>query len=308
MLESDGSYVALQIATETSDRYLYVEYRSALGGALLTWSDSDNDMGGTGTYGNTMLVDGTPETFSITDAALSAGSYIMVDLGSSSSDSGERMCAIHVESDANTGRLSVEVIASDTTGPTMTPAPTSPEPSMSPTVGSERCGDVSLCCEEIAYSGEAYYKVSDADDSDDSCCTEHCTYVSGDKDLYIHYVAYWDKYYLSNPGFHCFTEGSLTYWAELDADFVSEQCTQTAAPSSSETSCEDSTSWFKTGAPSKSCAWVASNPDNRCAVKDENAFSAYEQCHAACGNCGVACLDSSSWYTLLARAASGRFL
>ena len=221
-LESDGSYAALQIATETPDRYLYVEYRSALGGALLTRSDSGDDYGGTGTYGNIMLVDGTPGTFSVTDAAVLAGSYITVDLGSSSSDSGVRMCAIHVASD--TGRLSVEVAASTTVGPTTTPALTLPAQGASPTVESERCGDISVCCEKILYGGVAFYKVSAADDPDGYCCTEHCTYAPAGGNLYLHYTEYLSTYFVSDPGYHCLTEGSLSYWAQPDADFISDQC------------------------------------------------------------------------------------
>ena len=44
------------------------------------------------------------------------------------------------------------------------------------------------------------------------------------------------------------------------------------------------------------CAWVAALPESRCTVKDEFAVYGFERCSETCGACGVACVDSETWY------------
>lgn len=60
--------------------------------------------------------------------------------------------------------------------------------------------------------------------------------------------------------------------------------------------CADSESWHKKGDTAKVCAWVAALPDKRCVVKGEASVLAFEECAQACGSCGTACVDSTTWH------------
>ncbi|KAH8045961.1 hypothetical protein JL720_16537 [Aureococcus anophagefferens] len=56
------------------------------------------------------------------------------------------------------------------------------------------------------------------------------------------------------------------------------------------TGCEDSSSWYIAGKPPKDCAWIASNPTNRCFDDklDESGVASEIGCPATCSNCPVA--------------------
>ena len=77
--------LGVQIRTNTgsSNTYYFVEHRtsSTLGNkALITWSKVTSD-GMTGIYGNSVLVDCTPETSSVVDAGCAPGTSIVLDVG-----------------------------------------------------------------------------------------------------------------------------------------------------------------------------------------------------------------------------------
>lgn len=46
--------------------------------------------------------------------------------------------------------------------------------------------------------------------------------------------------------------------------------------------CQDSTSWSKSGNPSKDCEWVGEKPDKRCTVKGEDGSTAGDWCTCSC--------------------------
>ena len=61
--------------------------------------------------------------------------------------------------------------------------------------------------------------------------------------------------------------------------------------------CADSTSWFKSGASSKDCAWVAKGVPDRCVAKAEDGSLGFEGCVASCGNTAVSeCADDEGWH------------
>lgn len=65
--------------------------------------------------------------------------------------------------------------------------------------------------------------------------------------------------------------------------------------------CEDSTSWYKTGDPSKDCAWVAEHAP-RCDAKGfDRSFASYA-CPVACG---TSCSDSTTWFKVRGRSMRG---
>ena len=81
--------VAIQIETSTDDYFLFIEYRADKSGALLTYSSfassegisSGYDAGLTGIFGNSLVIDGHPETLNLRDATLGDGEDILLDVG-----------------------------------------------------------------------------------------------------------------------------------------------------------------------------------------------------------------------------------
>ncbi|KAJ1453770.1 hypothetical protein M885DRAFT_618688 [Pelagophyceae sp. CCMP2097] len=131
--------LGLSIASMIPKRRLYLEYRAAHGGVLMTWADQEElqaNSGGTGLLSNTCLVDATPETTSLKDAVLKPGGSFLLDLSASAAEAGERYLTVDVGSVDAQGRLSVSVTATSTSAPTSTFAPSPPPfpaPSSSPT-------------------------------------------------------------------------------------------------------------------------------------------------------------------------------
>ena len=157
-LNDDGSVVGIQIAGEVTNIYLFIEYRSVYEGALLTWSDFSLNSGGTGKYGNTLLVDTTPDTDSYDDAILHPGQYFVADFGTEDT-AGVRMVTIYISSDDATGYLKVEIVSSDTMMPTSTPAPSTHVPTIAPSTDDEHCSD-DYCCDTLTYRGILFTKVA----------------------------------------------------------------------------------------------------------------------------------------------------
>ena len=62
------------------------------------------------------------------------------------------------------------------------------------------------------------------------------------------------------------------------------------------TTVSDSESWFKNEQPSRTCAWVAERPEQRCLTKGEGAIYAFEQCQLTCGAKDVKCADDAAWF------------
>ncbi|KAJ1463084.1 hypothetical protein M885DRAFT_455639 [Pelagophyceae sp. CCMP2097] len=185
-LENDGSFVAIQIAAETALRFLFVEYRAALGGAVLTWTDYSPTSGATGTY-LTLLADASPGTSDMLDSVLYAGGSFVADFGTEA-NVGVRWVTISASTDAATGRFKIQVVSSETSQPTTTPAPsTSLAPTLAPSAADERCGGDS-CCDELVSSGVTFNKVRFSNDPDHYCCSGHCTYEDASKTYALQWV------------------------------------------------------------------------------------------------------------------------
>ena len=63
-----------------------------------------------------------------------------------------------------------------------------------------------------------------------------------------------------------------------------------------QSSCADSASWHKSGAPQKDCAWVAKLTPDRCVAKADDGRLGFEGCPASCGNNAAACADDGAWH------------
>ena len=223
-LDDDGSVVGIQIAAQGTNIYLFVEYREAFGGAVLTWSDFALTNGGTGNYGSTLLVDTTSDTDAIDDALLYAGQSFMADFGTDDTP-GVRMVNIYVSSDDATGYLKVEIVSSSTMMPTSSPAPTTHVPTLAPTTDDERCGDYSYCCDTMTYGGYSYTKLHVANSPDHFCCSSHCTYTRDDSDYYLQWVEGLGKFYITPASFDsCIVSGSISYSGVLTEAQMSAAC------------------------------------------------------------------------------------
>ena len=89
--------------------------------------------GMSGQYGTTRLVDGHPETGTLGDALLRDGESVVVDVGLQGA---ERPLSAYF-SIAN-ARLGVALYSSDTPRPTISPAPSTEAPTLSPTAAPTR--------------------------------------------------------------------------------------------------------------------------------------------------------------------------
>ena len=63
-----------------------------------------------------------------------------------------------------------------------------------------------------------------------------------------------------------------------------------------QSSCADSASWHKSGAPHKDCAWVAKLTPDRCVAKADDGRLGFEGCPASCGNNAASCADDGAWH------------
>ncbi|KAH8058719.1 esterase lipase [Aureococcus anophagefferens] len=63
-----------------------------------------------------------------------------------------------------------------------------------------------------------------------------------------------------------------------------------------QSSCADSASWHKSGAPQKDCAWVAKLAPDRCVAKADDGRLGFEGCPASCGNNAASCADDGAWH------------
>ena len=289
-LDDDGSVVGIQIAAQGTNIYLFIEYRSAFGGALLTWSKFRATNGDTGTYGNSVLVDATSDTDDLDDAIMYAGQSFVADFGTEN-NAGVRWVTIDVSSDAATGYLKVEIVSSDTSMPSSSPAPSTEMPTVAPSV--EPCGDFSYCCDTLTLSGFSYTKMHATNSPDHYCCAEHCTYTkdepTGDAYYNLQWVGAYSKYYITPVEFDACIADDFTYvGSPLTEDDISAACWDglpTRAPSVN--NCvADSTSWHKTGKPWADCEYVAAKISSRCDDYDEigtsSLFACYSTCHGGC--------------------------
>ncbi|KAJ8608079.1 hypothetical protein CTAYLR_009627 [Chrysophaeum taylorii] len=87
----------------------------------------------------------------------------------------------------------------------------------------------------------------------------------------------------SFPSARCDTKGA-------DRSFASYSC-----PDSCNTTCNDSSDWYKTNDTSKNCAWVSVFPEARCDVKGWDGTIGSYSCPDACG-LQVTVSDSEDWY------------
>ena len=63
-----------------------------------------------------------------------------------------------------------------------------------------------------------------------------------------------------------------------------------------QSSCADSASWHKSGAPQKDCAWVSKLAPDRCVAKAYDGRLGFEGCPASCGNNAASCADDGAWH------------
>ena len=86
---ASGATLGITIATATANRYYFIEHRIAStsgNAALITWADINLYGGETGNYGNSVLVDCTPDTSSWFDAGCAPGMSIQLSTGSNMDD------------------------------------------------------------------------------------------------------------------------------------------------------------------------------------------------------------------------------
>ncbi|KAH8072888.1 tRNA-Phe hydroxylase [Aureococcus anophagefferens] len=209
--------VALQVSTATDDQFLFVEYRSSQGGALLTYSGFSYTSGMSGKFGNTRMVDCDPSTTLLTDG-LGDGDSIILDVGDASTS---RPMSAYFEVVGD--YLEVSLYSSDTPRPTLSMAPTTAAPTTSPSKEDDQCGKEKYCCDVINIDGyETFSKIRD--------------------DYYLH-ISAGGQYYMttSEP---CYESGSISYIATVTDDELVAYC-------------EENQPWYKDGSPDKGCDWVA---------------------------------------------------
>ena len=180
----DGvNYLGLEVDTATDDYYLFVEYRSQStqgAGALLTWSKWWNN-GATGKFGNTVVVDGHPDTVSLYDVMLKDAEHVVVDFGAPGSP---RNASLYF--DVVDGNMEVTIYATTTPRPSLSMAPTTAAPSQTPSAEAGACGKTKFCCDFIDLDGyQTFYKIRDVS-GDAYCCTERCSYANA-QNYYLHY-------------------------------------------------------------------------------------------------------------------------
>lgn len=227
-----GIPVAIVIETAVAHRYLFVEYRASLGGALLTWSDMYLSVYGTGAYGNTLLADATPSTDRLDDSVLLPGLSFEVDLGLECT-AGTALASVSVLAHAESGNLRVTIAPLSTLSPTATPAPSTLAPTDKPTESEEACG--SPCCPSLSIGGYTYEKLSTG--SSGYCCHGACSYYSSEQDLYLQYVNFFDEYFATST-LPCIESGTLYYFFRNTRDEISGLCSSNPLhPSTQQPSC-----------------------------------------------------------------------
>lgn len=213
--------LALIVETATSDRFLFCEYRSSLDGVVCSWGDVGYTRGNTGIYGNSILVDATPGTTSLSDASLRPGSSITLDVGTSDAPA-SRIIQIFVDAGAADETVSVTVVSTDTAFPTQTPAPTTPAPTLRPSPASEFCGNADVCCAHVEINGITYTKMRAHDSPNGYCCSQHCSYSNPDETF--GYVQYIQGYYYVTKSAPCWSSGGLAAIAQVPASDVATFC------------------------------------------------------------------------------------
>ncbi|KAH8098926.1 tRNA-Phe hydroxylase [Aureococcus anophagefferens] len=286
--------VALQVSTATDDQFLFVEYRSSQGGALLTYSGFSYTSGMSGKFGNTRMVDCDPSTTLLTDGLCEDGDSIILDVGDASTS---RPMSAYFEVVGD--YLEVSLYSSDTPRPTLSMAPTTAAPTTSPSKEDDQCGKEKYCCDVINIDGyETFSKIRD--------------------DYYLHYyISAGGQYYMttSEP---CYESGSISYIATVTDDELVAYCEEnqpSAVPTftfAPHVCVADSASWYKDGSPDKGCDWVAEDLE-RCDKEDSAGVTGRVGCDATCYECEAAdddsedavapaptaheCVaDSTSWY------------
>ena len=254
-LRHEGIPLALQLSTRTAQRYLFLEFRSSsfsVSGLLLTWSDIFYGSGFTGTYGNTLMADTSPETTSLSDGLLGLGESYDVDLGLEAKP-GLYVATIDVAPNLSSdGYIVVSLRSSTTAAPTSTGAPTTADPTNAPTTRDDLCevrGD-NTCCDTFTLpvyaEGQAhtFEKLVPT-----ACCSERCSYYEPRLGRYLHYVDYWGDYFATDSA-PCFTEGILSYHFSLSPAQVGNYCSASApAPTLSPAPSNEPTSAAPTKAP-----------------------------------------------------------
>jgi len=152
--KSSSALVGVQIVTSVSNRFFFVEHRTASrngAAALISWSDTTNT-GGTGTYGNSVLTDCSPGTTSWVDAGCRPGQRIILDIGTSSASRriviaiSEQSGALRVEISTNLAFTGTPVPAPPTPVPPTptppTPVPPTPTPPTPATLSEKSCSDL----------------------------------------------------------------------------------------------------------------------------------------------------------------------
>ncbi|KAK7232661.1 tRNAPhe (7-(3-amino-3-carboxypropyl)wyosine37-C2)-hydroxylase [Aureococcus anophagefferens] len=299
--------VALQVSTATDDQFLFVEYRSSQGGALLTYSGFSYTSGMSGKFGNTRMVDCDPSTTLLTDGLCEDGDSIILDVGDASTS---RPMSAYFEVVGD--YLEVSLYSSDTPRPTLSMAPTTAAPTTSPSKEDDQCGKEKYCCDVINIDGyETFSKIRDVS-GDSYCCSSRCSYMNT-QDYYLHYISAGGQYYMttSEP---CYESGSISYIATVTDDELVAYCEEnqpSAVPTftfAPHVCVADSASWYKDGSPDKGCDWVAEDLE-RCDKEDSAGVTGRVGCDATCYECEAAddatddatddhvCVaDSTSWY------------
>ena len=282
--------VAVQVSTLTDGFFLFVEYRSQHSGALLTWSDVHYENGMTGMLGNTLLVDGHPETSTLLDALLGDGESVVLDVGAP-----DAVRPLRAYFEVLGDRLEVSLYASATPRPTVSLAPTTAAPTQSPTREEDQCGKAKYCCDFVDVDGFGrFHKMRDGDGA---CCSERCSFANAADGTYLQYIAAGGQYY-ATPSQPCYEAGSLAFLAALDSEAMEALCaarrpspvpTATLAPHEC---VADSASWYKDGSPAKDCAWVADNLERCDSKADADGVLARVGCDATCFDCAPGVVDA----------------
>ena len=102
------------MTTATEDFFLFVEYRSQYDAVLLTYSAVTYGSGLTGKFGNSLVVDGHPETATLEDAMLLDGESLLLDVGTADES---RPLLVAVDLSSGGDSLELELYSSDTPKP-----------------------------------------------------------------------------------------------------------------------------------------------------------------------------------------------
>ncbi|KAK7232455.1 hypothetical protein SO694_00032251 [Aureococcus anophagefferens] len=241
-----GYPVALMVGTATEDFHLFVEFR---------WSSFSYTSGMTGKYGNTLVVDGHPDTVSLYDVLLGDGENIMLDVGD---EAASRPCPRTLKSPATIWR---SPSTPATPRPTLSMAPTTAVPSQSPTREDDVCGKAKYCCAFMDIDGyQRFEKIREL--SGEAPAAAERALLRQRPGLLPPLHLRGGQYYMTTTE-PCFTSGSL-----VDIDYFARRRrrglralnqpspapTFTAAPHEC---VADSASWYKDGSPGKDCDWIA---------------------------------------------------